>query len=110
MIARLSGGLIAVALVALALALTVTEAEAGGRFHKCGDAAQAGAGSYDVRASKGVRCPDAKRVARRFFPGGDDHYKGWRCRGRQTALELGKATCRRGKKPNRDVIKFIYGS
>lgn len=93
-----------------ALALVAGQAEAGGDLRDCGNAVDAGAGAYDVRASAGVGCKQAKRVARHFYPGGEDHYRSWRCEGRLIGEELGKATCRRGKKPNRDTIKFTYGA
>lgn len=94
----------------VAAALAVAQAEAGANLRDCGDAVKSGAGAYEIRASAGVGCKQAKRVARRFYPGGDDHYKSWRCQGRLIDVELGKATCHRGKKPDRDTIKFTYGA
>ncbi len=102
--------LVAVVMLAAALALAVTHASAKEGLRDCGDAVKDGAGSYDIRASAGVGCKQARRVARKFYPGGEDHYKSWRCKGTQIDVELGKATCHRGKKPNRDTVKFTYGA
>jgi len=101
-------GVFAAMLIALAAALPGT-ADAGG-LKDCGDAVKSGAGSYDVRASKNVSCPEAKRVARRFFPGGDDRFDKWRCEGRQVAEELGEGKCGRYAGRRRQIVKFIYGA
>ncbi len=95
---------------AAAIALAAGQADAGANLRDCGDAVKSGAGAFEIRASAGVGCKQAKRVARHFYPGGEDHYRSWRCEGRLIGEELGKATCRRGKKPDRDTIKFSYGA
>lgn len=99
---------LAALLAAIAMALP-SPAEAGG-LKNCGDAVDVGAGSYDVRATKNVPCSEARRVARRFFPGGDDHFDKWRCEGKQLEGELGKAKCGRYAGPRRQVVKFLYGA
>lgn len=75
---------------------------------ECGDLQKKGAGVYNV-TSRRVRCPRARRVARRYYNSGAGNGRalGFRCRQKQLGSELFDVRCtRRGKR----VVRFQYGS
>lgn len=98
----------------LITALLLGSASPAGANHlrSCGDTVEAGAGAYDVRASKNVRCKQARRVATRFFPGGERKFNKWRCRQTKSlGIETAKAKCTRfGGKRRKQTVKFVYGA
>lgn len=100
-----------IALAATISALVLSTAGAGpSGLRDCGNAVPHGAGAYDVRASKNVSCKTAKRVASRFFPGGERRFNRWRCSGRATGYETGEGRCGRYTGSRRQLVRFGYGS
>lgn len=99
------------ALLAICSAGLAAQPAAGSHLQKCGNAVKHGAGAYDIRATKNVSCRTAKRVASRFYPGGERRFNKWKCRGKATGYETGKGTCSRfgGQRP-RQAVKFMYGA
>lgn len=78
------------------------------RVRECGDLQNEGAGVYNV-TSRRIRCPRARRVARRYYRNGRRNGRtlGFRCREKQLGTELFDVRCTRA---GGRVVRFQFGS
>ncbi|HZJ29443.1 MAG TPA: hypothetical protein VFD37_05590 [Solirubrobacterales bacterium] len=81
-----------------------------GKWRKCGDLQESGAGAFNVMA-RSIGCRPARRVADSYtWSKGNLAQAGWTCRTRRVGYELSKAQCvKRGQRPAK-IVRFEIGA